>query len=80
LARTICILATCLLVIVEGTDRSALTDTTGTCELTGVPAGGRRLYVSIIGYSPVQRGVEIAAGDRLEITIPLRSAGILIEF
>lgn len=60
-----------VLVIVEGTDRSALTDTTGTFELTGVPAGGRRLYVSIIGYSLVQRGVEIAAGDRLEITIPL---------
>ncbi len=60
-----------VLVIIESTRLSAQTDADGRFNLPQVPAGQRRLYVSVVGYILVQREVQIGAGQTLDILIPL---------
>ena len=60
-----------VLVVVEGMRLSAQTDVEGRFSLPEVPAGTRRLYVSVVGYILVQREVQIGAGESLDILIPL---------
>jgi hypothetical protein len=50
---------------------STLSDAEGRFELTGVAPGRGRLYVSVVGYILVQREIEVPAGGRLELAIPL---------
>jgi len=58
-------------VVVEGAPLSAQTDDTGAFRLLKVPAGMRRLFVSVVGYTLVRRDVQVLAGTSLDITIPL---------
>ncbi len=60
-----------VLVIVEGTRLSAQTDDGGRFSLPQVPAGQRRLYVSVVGYILVQREVQVGTSQSLDILIPL---------
>jgi hypothetical protein len=60
-----------VLVVIESTRLSAQTDEVGRFDLPHVPAGQRRLYVSVVGYILVQRDVQIGAGQSLDILIPL---------
>ena len=58
-----------VLVAIEG-GPSTHTDATGGFSLPGVPAGRRRLYASLVGFTLVRREVEVPATG-LELTIPL---------
>ncbi|CAN5619506.1 hypothetical protein BH23ACI1_BH23ACI1_19000 [soil metagenome] len=60
-----------VLVTIEGSGPAELTDDEGRFELTGVEAGLRRLLISVVGYTFVRREVNVAPGERLELTIPL---------
>jgi hypothetical protein len=60
-----------VLVLVEGLPISTQTDDSGAFQLQKVPAGMRRLFVSVVGYSLVRRDVQVLAGTSLDITIPL---------
>ena len=51
--------------------QAVTTDDAGRFELTGVAPGRRTLYVSVVGFILVKRGVEIAPGGTLELTIAL---------
>ena len=61
-----------VLAVEQGTGQAVQTDDRGRFELRGVPAGTRRLFVSVVGYALVQRDVVVAAGGALDVTIPLR--------
>ncbi len=54
-----------------GTGRFVRTDELGRFDLVELPAGPRKLIVSIVGYALVQRDVDVPAGRTLEIVIPL---------
>jgi CarboxypepD_reg-like domain/TonB-dependent Receptor Plug Domain len=60
-----------VMVLVEGLPLSAQTDESGAFQLPKVPAGMRRLFVSVVGYILVRRDVQVLAGTTLDITIPL---------
>ena len=60
-----------VLVVEQGSGRTAQTDDRGHFELRDVPAGTRRLFVSVVGYALVQRDVDVRAGATLDVTIPL---------
>ncbi len=49
-------------VAVEGTDRTAVTDESGSYRLAGVPAGPVRLSVSYLGMQPESAAVSVPAG------------------
>ena len=60
-----------VLVVVEGLPLSTQTDDSGAFQLAKVPAGMRRLFVSVVGYILVRRDVQVLAGTSLDVTIPL---------
>lgn len=60
-----------VLVLVEDGGPSTQTDDDGSFHLPGVAAGGRRLFVSVVGYTLVRRDVEVVGGGALSLTIPL---------
>jgi Carboxypeptidase regulatory-like domain/TonB-dependent Receptor Plug Domain len=60
-----------VLVLVEDGGPSVQTDDDGGFRLTGVAPGGRRLFVSVVGYTLVRREVEVVAGGAVILTIPL---------
>lgn len=60
-----------VLIVDEATGRSTLTDGRGRFELRDLPAGSRRLFVSVVGYALVQRDVAVPAGGAADLTIPL---------
>jgi hypothetical protein len=60
-----------VLVLVEDGGPSTETDDDGSFHLSGVAPGGRRLFVSVVGYTLVRREVEVLAGGTLSLTIPL---------
>src|SRR5687768_1076131 len=51
--------------------RETLTGDTGAFELRGLPRIRLRLTVSVVGYILVQRAVDLAAGDALDLRIPV---------
>jgi hypothetical protein len=60
-----------VLVTVEDDGAATQTDDHGRFELTRVPAGPRRLIVSVVGYVFVRREVDIRPGATIELLIPL---------
>lgn len=60
-----------VLVAIEGADHEALTDDAGRFVLESVPAGPRKLVVSVVGYVFVRRDVEVPSGGALELVVPL---------
>ncbi|MFM8617274.1 MAG: TonB-dependent receptor domain-containing protein [Opitutaceae bacterium] len=65
-------------VSIEGTDRFALTDDSGSYRLAAVPAGSVRLAVSHLGMTPAQATVSVAAGStvRREFELGLGRPGL----
>ena len=51
-----------VLVVMEDTGTSALTDAEGRFRLDGIPAGSHRLYVSVVGYALYRREVVTGPG------------------
>jgi hypothetical protein len=49
----------------------AVTDAAGRFELTNVAPGRHTVYVTVVGFILVRRTVDVAAGQTLELTIPL---------
>lgn len=60
-------------VIVEGTDRSTLTNQTGQFTLTGLAAGSLTLRVTALGYEVTTLTVIVAAGPPARLTLTLVS-------
>jgi hypothetical protein len=60
-----------VLVLVDEGRQTAQTGPDGRFELAGVTAGPHRLFVSVVGYILVQRGVDVPAGQAVEVAIPL---------
>lgn len=60
-----------VLVAVEDGGPATHTDDDGRFELPRVPAGTRRLIVSVVGYGFARRDVTVAPGSRLDLVIPL---------
>lgn len=62
------------LVLDEGSGRMVETDAAGRFQLRSLPSGRHRLRVTLLGYAPVVREVEVAATGRLpEVVIALTS-------
>jgi hypothetical protein len=59
-----------VLVVVEDTGKSALTDAQGRFRIEGVPPGLLRLYVSVVGYALFRREITIAP-DTPPLTVRL---------
>ncbi|HEX6040030.1 TonB-dependent receptor [Longimicrobium sp.] len=66
-------------VTVAGTPRGAVTDARGAYQLTGVPAGTRVLRVELLGYSPVERAVAVAAGQTITADFSLGESAISLD-
>jgi hypothetical protein len=60
-----------VLVKVQSTGQQALSDADGRFEIADVPAGPQTLLVSVVGYGLVRRDVTVAAGEAVEVSIPV---------
>jgi hypothetical protein len=60
-----------VLVLVEGGGPSTVSNDEGYFRLLAVPAGSRRLFVSVVGYILVRRDVEVAPEVEADLTIAL---------
>ena len=60
-----------VLVKVQSTGQQALSDEDGRFEIADVPTGAQTLVVSVVGYGLVRRDVTVAAGDAVDVTIPV---------
>jgi hypothetical protein len=60
-----------VLVAVEDSTLAVQTNEEGRFELPEVPAGSRRLIVSVVGYGFARREVRVDPGARIELLIPL---------
>jgi iron complex outermembrane receptor protein len=61
-----------------GTVTTAFADDSGRFVLRRVPAGPRRVLAERIGYNPREVGVEVIAGERVEIEIALEASAVAL--
>ncbi|MDH3423301.1 MAG: TonB-dependent receptor, partial [Gemmatimonadota bacterium] len=66
-------------VMVEGTDRSTLSNQTGQFTLTGLTAGSLLLRVTALGYEATSQTVTVAAGSPARLTVMLASRPLQVE-
>ncbi|HUG41317.1 MAG TPA: TonB-dependent receptor [Longimicrobiales bacterium] len=66
-------------VVVDGTELAAITRSDGNFLLTGVPAGTRRLSVSLIGYARHEQEITVSAGGTATAEILLQPEAIALE-
>lgn len=59
-------------VFLSSTKIGTATDEDGRYQLEGIPAGGHRLVVSIIGYKKVVRDIIISPGERRNISLQMK--------
>jgi TonB-dependent starch-binding outer membrane protein SusC len=64
---------------VRAASRSAVTDAEGRFTLTGVPAGTRTVRATRIGYAEGSRSVTLAAGQSVNVQIPLASQSVALQ-
>jgi TonB-dependent starch-binding outer membrane protein SusC len=67
------------LVSVAGTEIRAVTRADGRFTLSGVPAGGRTVRATRIGYAAGERTVTVAAGQTATVSLGLRSQAVLLQ-
>jgi hypothetical protein len=60
-----------VLVKIQSTGQQAHSGPDGRFELADVPAGPQTLVVSVVGYGLVRRDVTIAAGEAIDVSIPV---------
>lgn len=58
-------------VVIEGTEKRSLTDSTGQFRIEGVEVGGYRVTVSSIGYRPATEEVEVSEGATVTLDFAL---------
>jgi iron complex outermembrane receptor protein len=58
-------------VVIEGTTLGSSTDVEGNYSIANVPAGGRVLVISFVGYTTVRQ--QIAVGDGKTLTVPTQA-------
>ena len=69
-----------VIVQLQGTVHMSVTGADGGFVMLGVEPGGYILYVSVIGYGLVRRPIELAAGGRIQLEVPLsEGTGTYIE-
>jgi hypothetical protein len=66
-------------VVLVGLDRSALTDSAGAFQITGVPSGGYGLRVVHLAYGEFQQPIEIMEGEAVILRIRLSQTAIELE-
>jgi TonB-dependent receptor len=66
-------------VIVAGTNIGAAANLQGEFTIPRVPAGMQTLVVSYIGYSRVEREVEVRSGETAELIIQMEWAGVTLD-
>lgn len=59
---------------IDGTAASAITDNTGSFEITGVPTGPAKVAITFAGLDPAVQDVVVAAGKRVSFEVGLKSA------
>lgn len=66
-------------VVIEGTDRTTITNDQGRYMITGVPAGEHTLVVETLGYSGVSVSVTVTAGQTTTINLTLEPSAIALQ-
>jgi TonB-dependent SusC/RagA subfamily outer membrane receptor len=66
-------------VYVDGADRGAITDASGNYVLSNVVPGHRIVRTRRVGYSPVSREIDIAAGTSVPVDLTLNPAVISLD-
>lgn len=66
-------------VVVEGTQRRAVSQSDGGFVLAGVPAGAQRVRASLLGYGAQQRSVTVTAGATATVDFALQSEALVLE-
>ncbi len=66
-------------VSVIGTNRGALTNTSGAFRISGVPAGGQEVRAQLIGYSTVRQDVQVPAGETANVAFVLRQSAVALD-
>jgi TonB-dependent SusC/RagA subfamily outer membrane receptor len=64
---------------VAGTRLGAQSREDGTYQITGVPAGTRRIVVRLIGYSAVERTVAVTDGQSTTLDLALSAAAVSLD-
>lgn len=59
-------------VFLSGTRIGTATNSTGRYQLTGIPPGGYRLVVSVIGYKKIVKNIIVGPGENREMTFKLK--------
>jgi len=61
--------------IADGRRVSTTTDSTGTWEVDGIPAGKALVQITSDGFEPLRSAEQLEAGERLELLLRLRPSG-----
>lgn len=66
-------------VSVPGTGRRAVSTASGEYSLTGVPAGSQRVRIDLIGFTPIERAITVAAGQATTLNFALGAAAVSLD-
>jgi TonB-linked SusC/RagA family outer membrane protein len=66
-------------VVVQGTQRTAVTRADGNFVISGVPAGAHRVQASQIGYASQQRDVTVAGGGTATVQFAMQAEAVMLE-
>jgi len=66
-------------VSVVGTNRGALTNTSGAFRISDVPAGEQEVRAQRIGYSTVTQSVSVAAGETAALSMTMRQSAVALS-
>ena len=66
-------------VFVAGSNVGAVTASNGEYRLANVPAGTQRIRVTLVGYTPSERSVTVAAGQALQLNVELAQSAVALD-
>ena len=68
-----------VIVSIEGTNRSAVTDSRGSFRIAGVPAGTRVVVARRLGYEPGRGTAVVTAGASSQVELALKQAALVLN-